>query len=133
MRLIATYRGYPKSEFNIGRFYRSDMRKLNTLRLYYNFPLDSVSLFNEAMDGKETLFATLKQGKKVIGYMIYEFPYLSKDSLWLFRIPQRITEKDFVGVHKIVTDYCTNILGMEKPTSLYLFTKTIEEGKQDDQ
>lgn len=124
MRLITTYKGYPRSEFNIGRFYRSDMRKLNALRFYYNFPPGSISLFNEAMDGRDVLFATLKQGKKVIGYMIYEFSYLSKDSLWLFRIPQRITEKGFTGVHNIVTHYCTKILGIEKPTNIYLFIKT---------
>ena len=127
MRLITTYKGYPRSEFNIGRFYRSDMRKLNALRFYYNFPSGSISLFNEAMDGRDVLFATLKQGKKVIGYMIYEFPYLSKDSLWLFRIPQRITEKEFAGIHNVVADYCTKILGTEKPTNIYLFTKIKED------
>ena len=128
MRLITTYKGYPRSEFNIGRFYRSDMRKLNALRFYYNFPSGSISLFNEAMDGRDVLFATLKQGRKVIGYMIYEFPYLSKDSLWLFRIPQRITEKEFASIHNVVADYCTKILGAEKPTNIHLFVKTKDGG-----
>ena len=95
MRLIKTYKGFKDSKFGIGRFYRSDIRKLNALRLYYDFPPNSRELFNNALDGRNALLAVLKDGKRVIGYMMYEFPCLSNDDvLWLFRIPQRITEKD---------------------------------------
>lgn len=133
MRLIKTYKGFKDSKFGIGRFYRSDIRKLNALRLYYDFPPNSRELFNNALDGRNALLAVLKDGKRVIGYMMYEFPCLSNDDvLWLFRIPQRITEKDFVGVHDIVAHYCTRILSSEKLTDIHLFTKTIEEGNQND-
>lgn len=129
MRLIETYKGLKDSEFGIGRFYRSDIRKLNALRLYYDFPPRSREFFNEALDGKYALLAVLKKGRQVIGYMLYEFPMLGNDdNLWLFRIPQRITEKEFTEVHNIVADYCTKILGAEKPTNIHLFVKTKDEG-----
>lgn len=126
MRLIETYRGYKDSEFSIGRFYRSDIRKLDALRLYYFFPVNSKELFNEALDGRYSLFAVLKKGKKVVGYMIYEFPYLGEDSLWLYRVPQRITKKEFSGVAGVVSHYCTEVLGAEVPTNIYLFTNAKE-------
>ncbi len=129
MRLIKTYSGGKDSEFNIGRFYRSDTRKLNALRLYYDFPANSRELLNDALDGRHSLFAVLKKGKRVIGYMIYEFPCVGNDSnLWLFRIPQRITPEGFAGVLGIVSNYCTNILGTESHSNIHLFVKTKEDG-----
>lgn len=128
MRLIETYTGYHNSEFGIGRFYRSDIRKLNALRLYYDFPLNSRMLFNEALDGKSALLGVLKRGKRVIGYMMYEFPMLGNDdNLWLFRIPQRIKAEDFVGVVGVVSFYCDRILGANDSTKIHLFVKPKEE------
>lgn len=126
MRLIETYKGCKDSEFGIGRFYRSDIRKLNALRLHYDFPKNSRELFNEALDGRHALLAVLKKGKKVIGYMMYEFPYLGTDSLWLFRIPKRITAEEFIGIDLIVTHYCTRILGADQPSKIHIFNKTKE-------
>jgi len=125
MRLIETYKGCEDSEFGIGRFYRSDIRKLNALRLHYDFPENSRKLFNEAVDGRHALLAVLKKGKRVIGYMLYEFSILSNDdALWLFRIPRRISEEEFVGVSYIVTHYCTKILGATQPSKFYIFNRT---------
>lgn len=126
MRLVETYKGLKDSEFGIGRFYRSDIRKLNALRLYYDFPENSRELFNEALDGRHALLAVLKKGKKVVGYMMYEFPYLGTDNLWLFRIPKRITADEFVGVSYIVMHYCTRILGATQPSNIHIFNKTID-------
>ena len=127
MRLVETYKGCKDSEFGIGRFYRSDIRKLNALRLYYDFPPNSRELFNEAIDGRHILLAVLKKGKRVIGYMMYEFPYIdSDDSLWLFRIPQRITKEEFVGVSHIVMHYCTRVLGVTQPLVINIFNRTKE-------
>lgn len=127
MRLFKDYKGVKDSEFGIGRFYRSDLRKLNALRLYYDFPPNSRELFNKALDGRHALLAVLKRGKKVIGYMLYEFPYLGKDSLWLFRIPRRITKEEFVGVSYIVMHYCTKILGATQPSKINIFNRTNTE------
>lgn len=125
MRLIETYKGLKDSEFGIGRFYRSDIRKLNALRLYYDFPTNSRELFNNALDGRYALLAVLKKGKRVIGYMMYEFPYTGNDdSLWLFRIPQRITKEKFVGVSVIVMHYCTKILNATQPSKINIFNVT---------
>lgn len=127
MRLIETYTGYHNSEFGIGRFYRSDIRKLNALRLYYDFPLNSRMLFNEALDGKDALLGVLKRGKRVIGYMMYEFPMLGNDdNLWLFRIPQRITAEDFVEVADVVSYYCEKVLCAQASTNIHIFNKTKE-------
>lgn len=124
MRLVETYRGYRDSEFGIGKFYRSDIRKLNALRLYYDFPPNSRELFNYAIDGRHSLLAVLKKGKVVIGYMLYEFPYIKDDDiLWLFRIPKRISMEDFGGVFDIVVHYCTNILCTEQPSRVHMFVK----------
>lgn len=126
MRLIKTYKGY-ESEYGIGRFYRSDIRKLNALRLYYDFPSNSRELFNNALDGKHVLLAVLKKGRRVIGYMMYEFPYIKDDdSLWLFRIPQRSSRYEFSGVSGVVSHYCEKILSAENPANLHLFVKEKE-------
>jgi len=97
--------------------------------LHYDFPENSRKLFNEAVDGRHALLAVLKRGKRVIGYMMYEFPILSDDdALWLFRIPQRINKEEFVGVSYIVMHYCTRILGATQPSEIHIFNNTKERG-----
>lgn len=112
---------YGSGELTLGPFFNTDIRKIAAQRMYYRAMLpdrvlDAQAYFTERVAAEETLFLSMREGKRVVAYCILD-PIVP--GLWTVFHPYRLYKRrakksTYFGLTKLVFRYCFEELGLIK-------------------
>lgn len=109
------------SVYTIGRFYNTDIRKLCALANYYPYFFtdevlpDPVRWYTERVRDEKSLFACIKQRKKVVGYLSLDLlDSHSTAVLHAFKKPIRMNLATIRRIYGVILDFAFNGIKMEK-------------------